>query len=509
MEKYKQIKYNFSGEWEAVRSQLRKFSVNDVLKQINKESIDLLYNWSKAVKRVEVSLYQKGSTIFKRQGIFITAWTLIDLAYYLILASNDYIGKKIEKRAEIYFLSAVVNNYNEQKESDFLDQHNENEDYKFFMYLWGFVGEQIKMEMPTSIYNNSIRELYILFEINDSEAFNIEELVYTEVGLSWQEVIAFLIIAWYGFTNVNTLEELIHNVTWRNKEYGAQFEKLIKRYTADYDEIRKSPLRRQSLYAKPYIKTDKGEVISVSTYLSLFLCEHSILWIIRDKFKKNVSQEFTNYYGELFEQYFGELLGTYLSEGEYEKIPETKNERADWKLHIGEYKFLIEQKSTVLRLSAKQQQTDINAIEDFARKTVIKAISQLENTEKEFDEGKFIKIILLYDDYLNPHLLEKIMDMPECTIKNDNYFWIATINELEMLFSIAKTNRKLFDAIAAEKINREVSHSKNGRSFAQIMNEKGITQNDYINQGKFNEYKDEVRNTIDRLCEYVTKTQTI
>lgn len=329
MEKYKQIKYNFSGEWEAVRSQLRKFSVNDVLKQINKESIDLLYNWSKAVKRVEVSLYQKGSTIFKRQGIFITAWTLIDLAYYLILASNDYIGKKIEKRAEIYFLSAVVNNYNEQKESDFLDRHNENEDYKFFMYLWGFVGEQIKMEMPTSIYNNSIRELYILFGINDSEAFNIEELVYTEVGLSWQEVIAFLIIAWYGFTNVNTLEELIHNVTWRNKEYGAQFEKLIKRYTADYDEIRKSPLGRQSLYAKPYIKTDKGEVISVSTYLNLFLCEHSILWIIRDKFKKNASQEFTNYYGELFEQYFGELLGTYLSEGEYEKIPETKNERAD------------------------------------------------------------------------------------------------------------------------------------------------------------------------------------
>lgn len=73
MEKYKQIKYNFSGERETVRSQLRKFSVNDALKQINKESVDLLYNWSdsniKAVKRVEVSLCQKGSTIYKRQGI--------------------------------------------------------------------------------------------------------------------------------------------------------------------------------------------------------------------------------------------------------------------------------------------------------------------------------------------------------------------------------------------------------------------------------------------------------
>lgn len=85
------------------------------------------------------------------------------------------------------------------------------------------------------------------------------------------------------------------------------------------------------------------------------------------------------------------------------------------------------------------------------KRTVIKAMSQLENTEKQFDNGKYIKIILLYEDYLKPELLDHIMDMPECKIENDNYYCLATINELEMLFNNVKTDRKLFDEIILEK----------------------------------------------------------
>ena len=63
------------------------------------------------------------------------------------------------------------------------------------------------------------------------------------------------------------------------------------------------------MYAKPYIHTQKGEVVSISAYLNYFLCEHSVLWIVRDRFKNLGRQDFVNYFGNLFEKYFAELLG--------------------------------------------------------------------------------------------------------------------------------------------------------------------------------------------------------
>jgi len=62
-----------------------------------------------------------------------------------------------------------------------------------------------------------------------------------------------------------------------------------------------------------------------------------------------------NYFGNLFEKYFAELLGCTLDKNEYEKIPEEKEKRADWKICCGKHKILVEQKSAIMRLSAKQQ----------------------------------------------------------------------------------------------------------------------------------------------------------
>ena len=68
-----------------------------------------------------------------------------------------------------------------------------------------------------------------------------------------------------------------------------------------------------------------------------------------------------NYFGNLFEKYIAELLGCTLDKNEYEKIPEEKEKRADWKICCGKHKILVEQKSAIMRLSAKQQETDVSA----------------------------------------------------------------------------------------------------------------------------------------------------
>ncbi|MBP3620908.1 MAG: hypothetical protein J6J16_03995 [Lachnospiraceae bacterium] len=495
------IQYNFSGKWEDVSDFLRKYSTNNVLMEINKESTDLFFNKTnsdvKAVKRVEFPLYGKRSRIPQKQEAIIMAWALVDLAYYIIKTSNDYRGKNIEFEQELYMLQIVVDTYKEREESLFLDGTKEDESADFFMYIWGFAGEQFKFQNPKIVFDNFSRDLYMLLELNETSVFDIKSAIQAEIGMPWEKVIAYLMIAWYGFTQSNTMKELIGKTVWGDLYKKDEFEQVVSRYTADYKKIQESALGRQMLYATPFVKTQKGDIVSVSTYLNFFLCEHCILWLVRDYFNKQDSQDFTNYFGGLFERYFGEILEFCLLEKEYERIEESNNdERADWKLSVGEYKFLVEQKSTVMRLSAKQQQTDVEAIKDFAKRTVLKAMSQLHHTEKQYNDGKYIKIILLYEDYLNPALLDKIASMPECKVDNDNYFWIVTIEEMEMLLNLARCDRELFNIIIEEKIDREINHSLAGKSIMQLLNEKGVRKNEYIKQEIFRKYSNIVQNKI-------------
>lgn len=503
MAKYKAIKSSFTGKLDDVSSFLRQFNTVAALKRINRESNEMLFNSSHSdihgAKEVSFSICRKGHNNFEKKETILTAWNLIDLSYYMIKFSNDYRGKIIEFDEELYVLHVAVDNYKEQNEPKHLDMDNVNEKIEFFMYLWGFVGEQIKLESSRLVKDNQLRDLYILFDINDTRAFDMEESLLAETGLSWKMIMAYLTLAWIGFTKVDTLEELSSLLAWNDQKNKLEFEKLIERYTTDYEEIRRSALGRQLLYAKPYVRTQTGQVISISSYLNYFLCEHGVLWIIRDHFKNLGRQDFVNYFGKLFEDYFQDLLYSTLNCGEYEKIPEQKTKRADWKINIDSYKFLIEQKSTAMRISAKQQETDIEAIRDFSVKTIIKALYQLYNTEKELNDGKYIKIILLYEDYLKPEILDQIMEMPRCSLENDNYYWLVTIRELEMLFVVAKNNRQLFREIVEEKIDREINHSIEGKSIEQILHERGIFKNDYIRQDKFMKYRNDIKETLKLL----------
>ena len=99
-------------------------------------------------------------------------------------------------------------------------------------------------------------------------------------------------------------------------------------------------------------------------------------------------------------------------------------------------------------------------------------------------------------DYLNSALLDEIANMPECKVDNDNYFWIVTIEEIEMLLFLAMNDRKLFNEIIAEKIVREVSHSIAGKSIIQLLNESGIRKNEYIKQEKFLKYSNIMQNKV-------------
>ena len=77
------------------------------------------------------------------------------------------------------------------------------------------------------------------------------------------------------------------------------------------------------------------------------------------------------------------------------------------------------------------------------------------------------------------------MAMPECDVENDNYYWLVTISEMERLLMVAKNDRKKFDDIISEKVDRELHHSLAGKSLGQVLDEYGVTGNEYIRQEKF------------------------
>ena len=53
-----------------------------------------------------------------------------------------------------------------------------------------------------------------------------------------------------------------------------------------------------------------------------------------------------------------------------------------------------------------------------------------------------------------------------------------------------KTDRIIFEKVINEKIKRETEHSNLGKSIGQLLEENGITENNYLKQAKFTHYDD-------------------
>ena len=508
------IAFTYSGKWDDVRKHLRHFPTNEVLKKINEISYSLLLNFQEndlsATHEVIYTILNKDTGKPEKKSSIVTAWSLIDLAYYAICASNDHRGNYFHNDDEFYSLYDVVVALLQRNEKNLI--HSENFNKNLFLYLWGFAGEQFKFQRPIKIFDNAGRELYILFEcakkISD-ESICVPSIVQKETGYCWEKIVTSLLLGFYYFSNPLKYSKGILPLKKEGFLRDNEFKNIMQRYSINYKDVRESSLKRQVFYTKPYVITQKNELIGFSSYLNLFIYEHCILWIVRDYYKQKNNQTFTNFFGKCFEVYFEELLDYYLDKKEFVKIPEDKKEpRADWKLEIGEFRFLVEQKSTIIRLGAKQQESSIDDIKEFAKKTIQKAIKQLNFTESMFEGEKFIKVILLYEDYLDPEILSQVFNMEDFDIPSDDYYWLVSIDEMERLLSLCKENRDKFNSVIRKKIDLEVSHSIEGKQLHYILDSFGITSNNYIMTEKIKYYRDRAYN-LSKMCLRNDKVNTL
>ena len=374
--------------------------------------------------------------------------------------------------------------YMEKEESKLLDQIGN--DYKFLFYLYGFSGEQFKVQQLNRVFNNAGRELYILFDIAPRiNSIDVADIIKTETGVSWKALCKSLFLAWFGFSQEPTLENLKATIKWDDELTEDMFNRVIARYSASYRAIRESPLKRQFLYTHPYIETQRDGVIGINSFLNLFLYEHAVLWAARDYYQRKNDRILTSEFGRMFEEYFRELVYTYINnEADIQRIPEEDAERADWRLTICGYTFLIEQKSTIARLAAKQQNSDYKAIIDFSKKTLIKALNQLEKTEIEFEQGSYIKIILLYDDFIDANLIDEVFNMPICNVNNDGLYWLVSIDTMERFLALSMRDPVKCQKIIKEKMELDAAHSVDGRSLDYLLDKYVGYTNEYLKNEK-------------------------
>lgn len=484
---------------------LRKFQLNTLLCVISKETATFFAEENSGLNfGIKYETYQLCEKMTKKcvdVNTYVTGWTLLDLSYNAICCTHDYRGTGEITPQTVWFLSQLSGEYLGSLESAAIDNF-EDTDMDMILYLWGFFGEQRKVQNPGACFENMKRDLYILFDIAKGDReIDIAGIVDQEIGVDWKTVQSALYLFWAMSIALPYISEgLDQKIAWRDDTEKAAYLKVLDYYTTDYETIKESSLGRQQLYITPYVRTSKGrDVISVNCFLNLFLCEHSIMWLVRNYYKKKDSQKFVDRFGMWFEKYLGELLREYVGESDFKRICEERDMRADWRAQLDKYSFLIEQKSALLRIDVKQQVSNLYSLKEFAKNNIIKAMRQLKNTEAAMGK-ECIKVVLIYEDYIETDVMDKIFLMPECDVENDDRYWLVTIGEMERLLFTFKNDKVKFMSIMEEKIRREREHdTTNGLSLDSVMEQFEVIANEHLKQEQFEVYKLERTESIRAL----------
>lgn len=471
---------------------LRKFRLCDLLTRISKEAValykDTVEGGLRGFKQTQIDMTNMITKKVVKQDVMVTAWGLVDLAYEAVLATNDHRGKDTITDKELYFLALASSSFQNKRYSESRKNSPEWKDLDFMLYLGGFTGEQFKMQKPGTVLESAARDLYILLVLSKTNGFmeDLEKCIAIEAGTHWKNLLTSLLLMWVTSTGDIDMSVLEASVAWDADFSLKDFRAVLNRYTSTYKEIKRSPLARQVFTAKPYVKTDSNHVFCVNCFLNIHLSEHAIMWIVRDYYHNNGKNNFPSIFGSLFEMYFQELMDTYVEKENFEKLPECGNPRADWKLILNGHLILIEQKSSLLRLDAKQQEPNIDAMRDFVTRNIVQGLKQLRSTEEDLKLDRCIKIVLLYEGHLKIDIMDWIIQ--NAGIIDDGYYWLATIDEIEVLLYQYKNNLPLFEAVVAEKLKLHSEKSNEGRNLEQLFHAKGMLENQHLIQEKFEYY---------------------
>ena len=499
----KAISIYIDGTEDSVRKNVKKYAADIALKYINLESFSLLFEKETNGVKYFQSMFKDANHKVTMRPILVTGWYLHNLSYRIMKYSNDYSSGILDTEEDLARLLCSSVAVDQREEHMYLEQYKntENKNQAIMFYFNGLAGEQVLYQLFPKHLDSFTRETYILLaeEMRD-ERLDVNAIVLNETGVDAKTVIKYLQIAWVlSFLSSNLAD--INLVKKVGDVVPHDYLSVISRYTTTYSEIRNdaNDLGRQQLYLKPFVCTNKGETISVNVFLNMCLIDHCIYWIVRNHYLKINSREFTKIFGELFEKYLSIAFSEYLNENEYQRIIEEDKKqnckRADWELTIDNHSFLVEQKSSTMYLSIKQQISNIDDMKKNYENVILKAKEQLEQTEIALGHN-YIKIILLYDDYIAAPLISDYLKTSETN--SGGPYWILTIDEMEMLLDYCCTDRTGFGELVDEKVLIGKNSANSGPAIEKMLNDRGIFDNHYLKKERFQQFRSIYKDPFER-----------
>lgn len=425
------------------------------------------------LRDVDVQFFQ--GNVRRSMRVTLSAWDIHGIQYHVICNSNDY-----RNSISVYTIGQIVNLYRR-----FEDQESPAEALKeadlsgVFKILFGLISEQLPFQNMGWIFENFNRNYHILVssdKINRNLTFSLEQIIREKFGWSISEYLSVqLIVYWLCMQHCNplTAPESMYkkkNDTVLTKE---NIRKFIVYYSCNYKDVRTSPMKKQLFYSRPFIHTDKSKAyIASNCYLVSWMISNSLYWLMRDYYNELGSQEFVNAFGVMFEDYLKELAEKHFSPEQWNVIPRAKKKSADFYFDLNDAILVIEQKSSLIRLSAKQQTSNLEVLNKFITTAIIGAYGQIQATCEEIDSSKpVLKIILLYEMIENTGLIE--MSVPEIFGTNDKCY-IMTIWELEIMFHLWSTDRAKCLELLQKMLTGKQNDDIGGCSITKIYKEMGL-----------------------------------
>lgn len=445
--------------------EIKKYKLDELLILFADQSKELFLN-NIPFKEVEWKRYIGGLLqVFKQP---LPAWGLADLSCLAIKLSNDYRSSNPQVD-DVYklnnLLAKVSDDEAKRKKTDISQQ-----DMKAHI-LFGLSQKQFwyqEIIRATNIYYNFLRYYILLHEIPllcPTHRFPDEDLFDT-TGFNINNF-SQLLMAGFAY-NYNSSSLINLKISDELKEKFSiltedNLSKCLDFFIGDYNFYRTTSIPNNPLYIKPLIRTDKGKLIISNAFIWARKLYEGIYWIIRNKYMEEGSQAFTNKFGEYYEKYIEEVLRYYLKQNQYRRII-NKGERnkADWLIETDQYILVVEQKSSLMTISLKEEYPSLTILDEYLTKNFKEAYIQIAETIKAIGESSktVIKLILHFEKFFLGEAIikDRVNQLFKDSINDlSNYFFIET-EEFEKLIQILSEDEDVFNKIIEIKLSYEEKH---------------------------------------------------
>lgn len=417
-------------------SEIRKINTDGLIYKYSEISIDMFKN-NQCMRKVEIPVLRYGRK--KKMIVKLSAWDIPNIVFLSVKESNDY--RNADKVASI---EQLVDLYREYDNEHSPMENIKNDDVNgVFRVVLGMTAEQFLYQNLWWIFEKFNRDYYILLAAIDFEhrtEIDVDAVVKEVFGYSADDYIAMLLMVfWLCMQHPDPLSAP-ESLYYRKKNTILTKKNItgfIEHYSCTYKQLREHSLGKQLMYSKPFIKTQRHSAyLSVSIYLIAMMVGNGLYWLVRDYYFKQRTQKFVNAFGLLFEDYIKDLAANYCEPSEWKVLSVGLKKGADFIFDFGEFQMLIESKSSLLKLDAKQQVPNLESADTFFNNTISESYEQLNSSYRQLIDKisvPIIKTILLYDEFSNTAIIE--MSMREIFEKDSRCF-VMTIRELEMLLYI-------------------------------------------------------------------------